>query len=54
MKSFLVCKVEIFQVIVNKVEVLSSLRWISDDFWLEWPTKLKRVPWFLADVNKDG
>ena len=36
-KLFWVCKVEILQVTVNKIEVLSSFRLISDDFRLQVP-----------------
>ena len=32
-KVFLVCKVDILQVTINKIELLSSFRLISDDFW---------------------
>ena len=43
MKLFPVCKVEILQVTVNKIEVLSSIRLISADFrfWLKVPKKAK-------------
>ena len=51
-KLFPVCKVEILQVMVNKIEVLSSFR--GDYIWLKVPKIDKRVPWFLADVHKYG
>ena len=35
MKLLSACKVEIFQVTVNKIEVLSSFQLISDDFHLK-------------------
>ena len=41
-KLFLVCKVEILQVTVNKVEVLSSFRLISVNFWLKVPKIAKK------------
>ena len=41
-KLFPVCKVEILQVTVNKVEVLSSFILISADFWLKVPKIAKR------------
>ena len=49
-----VCKIEILQVTVNKIEVLSSFKLISDDFPPKVPKIAKTVPWFLADVHKDG
>ena len=39
---FLVCKVEILQVTVNKIEVFSSFRLISDDFRLKVPKIAKK------------
>ena len=52
-KLFLVCKVEILPVTVNKTLVLSFFfRLISDDFWLKMPKIAKMVPWFLADVHR--
>ena len=39
---------------VNKIEDVSSFRWISDDFRLNVSKIAKRVPWFLANVHKDG
>ena len=36
-KVFPVFKVKILQVTVNEIEVLSSFRLISDDFWLKVP-----------------
>ena len=36
-KLFPVCENEILQVTVNEIEVLSSFRLISGDFWLKMP-----------------
>ena len=52
LKLFLLCKVDILQVTVNKIEVLSSFRLISDEFWLKVQKIAKKIPFFLADVHK--
>ena len=41
-KLFPVCKIEILQVMVNEIEVLSSLRVISDDIRLKVPKIAKK------------
>ena len=48
MKLFPACKVEILQVTVNKIDLLSSFRVISDHFLLKVQKIAKRVPWFLV------
>ena len=53
-KLFPVSKLEILQFTVNKIEVYHLFRLISDDFRLKCRKWLKRVPWFLPDVNKNG
>ena len=36
------------------LKIYHLFRLISDDFWLKVPRIAKKVPWFLADVRKDG
>ena len=54
MKLFPVCKVEILQVTVIKWKLYRLFWLISDDFRLKGQKIERRVPWFLADVQKDG
>ena len=41
-KLFPVCKVEILQVTVNKIEIYHLFRYISDDFWLKAPKMARK------------
>ena len=44
-----VCKVEILQVTVNKIEVFSSIRLISDDFQLK--SAENSLKWYLGFLS---